>query len=338
MTAHEGRQMRRYELVGRRTLRLDEHAAVPVPGDGEVLVHVGSNSVCNRSDLAYYHYYGLREHCAAGCFGHEIAGTVAAVGAGVRRVRPEQRVFVRTPLTSGYADYALAREIAVGHLPDDVPFDRGSILQLLPLAVHATRGVRLGDRVAIVGQGPVGLMALQVVKLRGAAEIVVFDLDEWRLRRSALLGADGCVLNRPGEDPTGGLTGDFDVAIEAVGTPATAGACVRLVRQAGLVVFLGTHHVDTHVTFDMVSWEKKGLRVHTSAEPTDEARVQAMRVAQRLVGAGRIHLPELLTHTFTLADLPKAIELLSASRTLAPEGEEVYAGPPPEVLKVAVCP
>jgi L-iditol 2-dehydrogenase len=330
--------MRRYELVGRRRLRLDENVAVPRPAEGEVLVRVASNSVCNRSDLAYYHYYGVRDHCATGCFGHEIAGRIEAVGAGVRRVRPGERVFVRTPLTSGYAEFALARDIAVGQLPDDVPFEQGSVLQLLPLAVHATRGVRLGDRVAIVGQGPVGLMALQVVVLRGAAEVVVFDLDDWRLGYSAELGADRVVRNRPGADPAGDWAGEFDVAIEAVGTPATANACVRLVRQAGLVVFLGTHHVDTHVTFDMVAWERKGLRVHTSAEPTDEARAAAMHTAQRLVDAGSIRLAELTTHVFPLTDLPEAIDLLSASRTLAPEGEEIYAGPPEKVLKVAVVP
>jgi L-iditol 2-dehydrogenase len=330
--------MRRYELVGRRSLQLKDNVDTPQPGPGEVLVRVGSNSVCNRSDLAYYHYYGLRDHCAVGCFGHEIAGTVETVGDGVRRVRPGDRVFVRTPLTSGYADFALAREIAVGRLPDDVTFEQGSALQLLPLAVHATRGVRLGDHVAIVGQGPVGLMALQVAKLRGAAEVTVFDLDEWRLAKSSGLGADRLVRNQPGADPAGGLAGEFDIAIEAVGTPATANACVRLVRQAGLVVFLGTHHVDTHVTFDMVAWEKKGLRVHTSAEPTDEARAEAMRMAQRLIDAGRIRLAELTTHVFPLVDLPAAIELLSPSRTLAPEGAEVHAGPPRQVLKVAMVP
>jgi threonine dehydrogenase-like Zn-dependent dehydrogenase len=330
--------MRKYELVGRQSLRLKENVEIPRPAEGEVLVRVGSNSICNRSDLAYYHYYGLRDHCATGCFGHEIAGSVEAIGDGVRRVRPGERVFVRTPLTSGYADFALAREIAVGRLPDEVPFEQGSALQLLPLAVHATRGVRLGDRVAIVGQGPVGLMALQVAKLRGAAEVAVFDLDEWRLTRSSQLGADRLVHNRPGADPAGDLAGHFDVAIEAVGTPATANACVRLVRPAGLVVFLGTHHVDTHVTFDMVAWEKKGLRVHTSAEPTDEARAAAMHTAQRLVDTERIRLAEITTHVFPLVDLPKAIALLSASRTLAPEGAEIYAGPPERVLKVAVVP
>jgi L-iditol 2-dehydrogenase len=327
--------MLHYRLTGRRQLLLDRDVPVPVAGPGEVLVRVGACSLCNRSDLAYYHYYGERDHCATGCFGHEVAGTVAAVGEGVRRTAPGERVFVRTPLTSGFAEYALAREVAIGHLPDDVQFEHGSVLQLLPLAVHATRGVELGDRVAIVGQGPVGLMALQVARLRGASEIVVFDLDDWRLSRSATLGATDCIRVEPGAVPA---AGEFDVAIEAVGTPATANACVALVRQNGLVVFLGTHHVDTHVTFDMVQWEKKGLRVHTAAEPTDEARAAAMRVAERLVHTGSIQVKDLVTHVLPLLELPSAIEMLSASRTLAPEGSEVHAGPPARVLKVAIVP
>ncbi|MFO0206158.1 MAG: zinc-binding dehydrogenase, partial [Betaproteobacteria bacterium] len=124
-------------------------------------------------------------------------------------------------MTSGYAEYALAREIAVGRLPQSIPYEQGSILQLLPLAVHATRGVQLGDNVLIVGQGPVGLMALQVARLRGAASITTVDLDPWRLQRSAALGADRTVEVKPGE-PLADHIRDVDVAIEAVGTPATA--------------------------------------------------------------------------------------------------------------------
>lgn len=330
--------MRRYDLVGRHELRLEHDVPVPSPGPGEVLVQVGANTLCNRSDLAYYHYYGLRDHCATGCFGHEVAGTVHELGAGVTGFSVGERVFVRTPLTSGFADFALARQIAVGRLPEEIPFEQGSILQLLPLAVHATRGVGLGDRVAIIGQGPVGLLALQVAALRGAAEIVVADLDSWRLSVSEQLGASRCVRVDGAPGTPRGIGDGFDVAIEAVGTPSTANACVDVVRQNGLVVFLGTHHVDTHVTFDMVAWEKKGLRVHTSAEPTDQARAESMAIAQRLVDHGRIRVAELLTDTYPLEKLPDAIDRLSANRTLAPEGAETYAGPPPHVLKIAICP
>ncbi|MEW2578655.1 zinc-dependent alcohol dehydrogenase [Streptomyces syringium] len=333
--------MRRYDLVGRREIRLTDDAPVPVPGPLEVLVQVRACTVCNRSDLAYFHYYGLRDHCAQGCFGHEIAGVVERVGPGVSRLRPGQRVFVRTPLTTGYADYAVAREVSVGALPDAIPFEQGAILQLLPLAVHATRGVTLGDRVAVIGQGPVGLMALRVAAARGAATLTAVDLDDWRLERSRRLGADTCRRVDGTMRELAGVGEDFDVAIDAVGTPTTLNACVGLVRQNGLVVMLGTHHIDTKVTVDLVTWERKGLRVHSSAEPTDTARAGAMAVAERLAAerADELRLDEILTHVLPLTELPRAVELLSASRALYPDGEPApYAGPPPKVLKVAIRP
>ncbi|MFH8791476.1 zinc-binding dehydrogenase [Streptomyces sp. NPDC017941] len=340
--------MRRYELVGRRDIRLVGDAPVPEPGPGQVLVRVRSCSVCNRSDLAYYHYHGLRDHCATGCYGHEVAGVVEAAGPGVTRVAAGQRVFVRTPLTTGYAEYALAREISVGALPDGIPFEQGSILQLLPLAVHATRGVVLGDRVAVVGQGPVGQMALRMALRRGAAHVTVADLDEWRLERSRRAGAHAVHRVDGGADSLAALGRlfaeqgeEYDVAIDAVGTPTTLNACVGLVRQNGLVVMLGTHHVDTHVTVDLVTWERKGLRVHSSAEPVDTARAEALAVAERLLrhGAEALRLPDLHTHTYALEELPKAMEQLSASRSLYPDAERApYDGPPPETLKVAIVP
>ncbi|MFD7235138.1 zinc-binding dehydrogenase [Streptomyces syringium] len=333
--------MRRYDLVGRREIRLADDVPVPVPGPLEVLVRVRACTVCNRSDLAYYHYYGLRDHCAQGCFGHEIAGVVERVGPGVTRVRPGQRVFVRTPLTTGYADYAVAREVSVGALPDAIPFEQGAILQLLPLAVHATRGVTLGDRVAVIGQGPVGLMALRTAAARGASALTAVDLDDWRLERSRRLGADVCRQVDGTTEELAGVGEEFDVAIDAVGTPTTLNACVGLVRQNGLVVMLGTHHVDTKVTVDLVTWERKGLRVHSSAEPTDTARAGAMAVAERLAAerVAELRLDEILTHVLPLTELPRAVELLSASRALYPDGEPApYAGPPPKVLKVAIRP
>ncbi|WP_016910044.1 zinc-dependent alcohol dehydrogenase [Streptomyces xiaopingdaonensis] len=333
--------MLRYDLIGRRDIRLASDAPVPRPGPSEVLVRVRSCSVCNRSDLAYYHWFGAREHCAQGCFGHEVAGVVEAVGPGVTRVGPGSRVFVRTPLTTGYAEFALAREISVGMLPDHVPFEQGSILQLLPLAVHATRGVRLGDRVAVVGQGPVGQMALRVARQRGAAEVAAVDVDGWRLERSRLAGADSVRQVDGSAAQLAAVGAEFDVAVDAVGTPTTLNACVGLVRRNGLVVMLGTHHVDTHVTVDLVTWERKGLRVHSSAEPEDTAKASAMAVAERLVGErwANLRIGELHTHTYALTDLPSAVEHLSASRVLHPDGEPApYSGPPAETLKVAIVP
>jgi 2-desacetyl-2-hydroxyethyl bacteriochlorophyllide A dehydrogenase len=333
----EDLSMRRYELVDRQRIQLKTDVPVPQPSTGQILVKVGACTVCGRSDLVYYHYLGLRDHCAQGCFGHEIAGFVEAVGPAVDRIQPGERVFIRTPLTSGYADYALAREVAVGKLPDSIPFAQAAILQLLPLAVHATRGVRLGDRVLIVGQGPVGLMALQVARLRGASSIAVTDLDPWRLECSARLGAHTVVAQ--GMLPKEILKEEWDVAIDAVGTEKTVRSCMAAVRHNGIVVLLGTHHIDTNVSLDLVQWEKKSLQVQSSAEPHDEARREALRVAEQLVNGKMIQLEPLLTHTYALNDLQQAINHLSQSNVLFPASEmSPFPGPPPQTLKVAICP
>ena len=334
--------MLRYHLKAREQLLLETCVPIPAPSEGEVLIQVKACAVCNRSDLVYYYYLGKREHCSNGCFGHEIAGVVKEIGGGVTKVVPGDRVFLRTPLTSGFAEYALAKEIAVGRLPDCIPFPQGAILQLLPLMVNATRIVSLGMRVLIVGQGPVGLMALQVVRLRGASHITVADLDPWRLGVSAGYGADEMlhVREEPGQKRSElpGLP-EFDVAIDAVGTPHTVRTCINAVRKSGHVILLGTHHIDTHVTFDLIQFEKKALCIHSSAEATDYERADAMKTAESLIHCGKINLRPLHTHTWPLRQLPEAIEHLSKNSVLFSSDEIVsLPGPPPMTLKVVICP
>ena len=334
--------MLRYHLKARERLTLETDVPIPTPSQREVLVRVKACAVCNRSDLVYYYYLGRREHCAKGCFGHEIAGVVEEIGRDVTKVVPGDRVFIRTPLTSGFAEYALAKENAIGRLPDCIPFPHGAILQLLPLMVNATRIVSLGMRVLIVGQGPVGLMALQVVRLRGASHITVTDLDPWRLKVSAGYGADETlhVREEPGQKRSEmvGLP-EFDVAIDAVGTPHTVRTCMNAVRKSGHVILLGTHHIDTHVTFDLIQFEKKALCIHSSAEATDYERAEAMKTAESLIHCGKINLQPLHTHTWPLRQLPEAITHLSENSILFSPGENVsFQGPPPRTLKVVICP
>src|SRR5579883_950783 len=135
--------MRGFKLVDRRQLTYHEDLPKPTAKEDTVVVQVKACSVCGRSDLVYYHYLGLRDHCSQGVFGHEVSGVIEEVGSLVTRFQPGDRVFLRSPLQTGFADYTSAREVCLGRLPESIPFEQGSILQLLPLAVHATRGVRL---------------------------------------------------------------------------------------------------------------------------------------------------------------------------------------------------
>lgn len=333
--------MQGFQLIDRRQLIYHEDLPKPTAKEDTVVVQVKACTICGRSDLVYYHYLGLRDHCAQGVFGHEIAGVIEEVGSLVSRFQPGDRVFIRSPLQTGFADYTSAREVCLGYLPESIPFAEGSILQLLPLAVHATRGINLGDNVLIIGQGPVGLMALQVARLRGASSITVVDLDSWRLQVSQLLQADRTITVTPETllNHLADMSGTFDVAIDAVGTPLVINTCAQVLRQQGLMVMLGSHHVDTHVLVDLVLWEKKGLRIHTSAEPTDQARRESMHIAQRLVDTNRIQLKPLLTHVYPLKELPTAIEKLSHNPLLYAEKEDAPVDVPPfQTLKVSICP
>src|SRR5207237_5818498 len=104
---------------------------------------------------------------------------------------------------------------------------------------------RMGDTVAIVGQGPVGLAATVAARLRGAGYVIAVDVIPWRLEMSMRLGAD-VALDATQVDVVEivrRLTGGWmaDVAIEAVGTPQTFLTALRLVRPGGVLSSVGNY-------------------------------------------------------------------------------------------------
>lgn len=336
--------MRRWSIEKSGKIIFDKNYPEPEPGRDQLLIKVKACTVCGRSDLIYYYYYNQLDHCREGIFGHEISGIVTKCGESVRKFKVGDRVFVRTIASTGYADYAIADETASGHLPDDISFEQGAALQLLPLAVHSTRGVNLGDKVLIIGQGPVGLMTLQAVKLRGASYILAVDLDSWRLSVSTQLGATATLQGDAGNliaEIMNVMPEGFDVAIDAVGIAKSVNICTQSLRKNGLLVLIGTHHVDAVVPIDMIQWEKKRLQIHTAAESNDAARSEAIRVSEHLIRYGKIKLEELISHTYSLEDLPFAIEKLSDNvllqkNSVAPRPTAELT--PRETLKIAIVP
>jgi len=169
-------------------------------------------------------------------------------------------------------------------------------------------GVRPGDVVAVVGAGPVGLAAITGARLYSPSHIVAIDLSDTRLHASKQFGAD-ITVNNSREDPLSvikELTGRLgaDVAIEAVGVPATFELAVSLARPGGRIANIGVHgeaatlHLEELWTRDITI--TTGL-VDTSSTPT----------LMRLVSNGQIDATKFVTHHFDLDEFDQAYDVFA---------------------------
>ena len=265
--------MRAAVVYGPNDIRLMD-VPTPAPGAGEVLVRVKGSGVC-ATDVKILGGSGLPKHLPT-ILGHEVSGTVEALGAGVDGLRPGQRVAVYPiaacgecffcqrglhPLClkpyglahgadGGFAEYVLVpRQIVrLGGVVDigDMPFDLAAMIEPFSCCISAAEkcGTRAGDTVAIVGCGPLGLMHVVVSKAMGA-RVIALEVNEARRQKAAEFGAD-FTLN-PGEgDPfaavrqlTGGV--GADVVIAAVGAADVVEKFLPLVRNGGVFnIFGGT--------------------------------------------------------------------------------------------------
>jgi alcohol dehydrogenase len=169
--------------------------------------------------------------------------------------------------------------------------------------------VKPGDTVAVVGAGPVGLAAMMTAEIAGAGRIIAVDLAESRLNHAREFGATHTVVSGDAAeqqilDLTGGA--GVDVAIEAVGVPATFDLCTRIVRAGGTVANIGVHGAPTTLHLEEL-WIKNitittGL-VSGNTVPTLLA----------LARDGRIEAEKLGTHHFKLDEIMDAYDVFAAA-------------------------
>lgn len=281
--------------------------------------------------------------------GHEAVGTVESVGSAVKNLKSGDRVLVSCITACGACRFC--REGAygqciggggwiLGHLIDGtqaeyvrVPFADTSTFaipegvsdeEVLMLADIGPTGyevgvlngkVRPGDVVAVVGAGPVGLSAIMGSRLYSPAHVVAIDLSDARLDAAKRLGAD-IVINPSTADPvavladlTAGL--GADVAIEAVGVPATFEQCTSLVRPGGTVANVGVH--GKPVTLHLEDLWIKNVTITTGLVDT-----YSTPTLLRLLASRQLDLGQLVTHRFTMSDFMRAYEVFAnASETEA---------------------
>lgn len=272
---------------------------------GEVRVRASACGVC-EGDTFQYRKMTKGEKFPSE-LGHEGTGIVEVVGEAVTGVTVGEVV---TAIDGPYAESFVTRPERLAKLPPGID-SLWAMGEPVACVIHAAPrfGVRLGDRVAVLGCGFMGLLCLQAARLQGASELCAMDLLDWRLETAEELGVDE-VLNVEGTD---GQTlakrlGEFDVVIEAVGNQAALEMTWPLVKQHGRVVLIGYHQTNQGLrTVNMERWNFKAIDVINGHVRRDDEKVEAMRRGLALMAAGRLRVEPLVT-AYDLADIDKAFQ------------------------------
>lgn len=311
-----------------------------VEAETDAIVRIDATTICG-TDL-HILKGDVPEVTSGRILGHEAVGTIEQVGSGVRTFRPGDRVLVSCITACGTCRYCRVGQFGqclggggwiLGHLIDGtqaemvrIPFADTSLYpvpagvrdeDLLMLSDILPTGYEVGvlnghvapgDTVAIVGAGPIGLSAILGSRLFSPSHVIAIDKAAVRLEAAKQFGAD-VVVDNCTEDPraaVGALTDGLgaDVAIEAVGVPATFELCASLVRPGGRVANVGVH--GTPATLHLESLWIRDVTITTGLVDT-----YSTPTLLRLLTAGQISANRFVTHHFALSDIDAAYDVFS---------------------------
>jgi len=296
-------------LVEKGKINLIEEE-VPSLGREDVLIKVGACGICT-GDLYGFSGYPVWFKLPSP-LGHEPSGEVVEVGNDVTRFSKGDHV---TALGGpGFSDFVLVNESYVEKVPENVPFEC-AIGEPLACVVNAVRLIypKIGDNVAVVGTGFMGLLLIQALSHLSLSVLVGVDLNNERLRLAKHYGAN-MVLN-PSEGDIAKETlvmtdgKGFDTVIEATGDPRGVGLATRLVRRRGKLAIFSYH--PNPVSVDLREWDSKGLEVIMTNPSRAEDMRDNLKIAIRMMSRGVFNLEKLITHKWVLNDIQKAFEYAS---------------------------
>jgi 2-desacetyl-2-hydroxyethyl bacteriochlorophyllide A dehydrogenase len=307
---------------------------VPVPrpaalGPGEALVRSVLVGICG-SDV----------HAAAGHHpfidlpyrpGHEVVGAIEQVGPGVDGLAPGDRVVLEPNLYCGHCRqcrdgrYNICRELAVfgcqtpgamtdafvvradrlHRVPDEMTDRTAALVEPLATPMHAVRRARVGpgDKVAVLGAGPIGLLVVAAARAAGAGGVVVTDLLPGKLRLAAALGADATLpaddLRLP-ERAAAALGGPADVVFDCVARESSMAQAVELVDKGGTIVVVGIPAGPTAIPLHQV--QDREISVIGSLMYLRDDFAAAIE----LLRSGAVPADDLITAVFPLEEVAQA--------------------------------
>lgn len=315
-------------------------AEAPEPGAGEVLVRTAVAGVCGSDTHALAGLHPFIELPYAP--GHEVCGTVEALGPGVTGVAVGQRVTLEPFLPcweckqcvagrqnicerlrffgcahdqGGMADFFTVDQRRLHVIPDGLSWEQAAFIEPLGTPVHAVGlagGVR-GKAVAILGAGTIGILTLLVARAYGARRVVMTARSAASRDRAVDFGADAAVdASSPScaDEVRAELGESADVVFDCVAEQSTTDQALAMAMKGGTVVVVGVPPADVRVPLPLI--QDAQLRVQGSATylPADFAE------SMRLLGAGEVDVSRMVTGKYSLEDAAAGFAAAASGRHL----------------------
>lgn len=277
--------------------------------------------------------------------GHELAGEVVEVGDAVAGLRKGDRVVIETVLgddtcewcraqqhnlcphlyevraesvSRAFAEYVIAPAKKLHKLPDSVSFEEAALLDTFSVSLHAIHvaELKINDKVAVLGAGPIGLAELELAKVLGA-EVILTDVLDFPLKVAEKLGADA-IVNTETEDSYKKVMAftnnrGVDVAFECAGgkaMPTTLPQAVSFTRIGGKVALVGGFEEGpTEFTLDWQHIQKAEIQLVPSASYAFWGIYSEMDMCLEMLAAGKLDAKSLITHRFSLDAINEAFEV-----------------------------
>jgi len=331
--------MKEVSLTGIRDMQVQDQTRPEIKGALDVLLKVKEVGVCG-SDVHYFETGRIGDQIIEYPFlvGHECSATVEAVGTGVTRVKPGDRVAVDPAIPCFECDqcragrqhtcrellflgcpgqvdgclceYLIMPETSCFLLQDNVSFTQGVLSEPLAIAIYAVlqAQVKPGMRVGVLGSGPIGLSCLVSAQAEGAEDCYVTDLIEARLAVARAQGATWAG-NPESEDVVKVIQeaepGGLDVVFECAGQPETVDQAIDLLKPGGKLMLIGIPRVDS-LELPIHTMRRKEITLVNVRRQNECTQMALDWMAQ-----GRVQVDFMKTHVFPMARTGEAFDLVA---------------------------
>ncbi len=316
---------------------------IPQPeiGHNDVLVRVRKSAICG-TDIHIYNWddWARKTIPVPMTVGHEFAGEIVEIGSEVRGLKAGQRVSAEGHITCGhcrncragkrhlcrntlgigvnrpgaFAEYLAVPATNICPLPDGISDDLGAILDPLGNAAHTALEFDLvGEDVLITGAGPIGVMAVAIARHVGARNIVITDINDYRLGLAKQMGATRAVnvsripLRQVMQDLK--MTEGFDVGLEMSGAPQAFNDMLQTINHGGKIALLGILPENTGIDWTQVIF--KGLEIHGIY---GRKMFETWYKMIALLESG-LDLSPILTHSFAIDDFQQGFDIMRSGQS-----------------------